>query len=587
MTYDDLFKELSNISAREQAGEISHEEALSLVSKLPKDVLKQATNLALVPQAKKDTPEGFFAFYEILHGFAPPDHVKSEISEIFLAHEEGRGYSLNGWRGSWKSVSLSVTFQAWRIGLEPHKTNVTICANDDSAEKITKAIAAIIEYHPGWNLVFPNVVPDKGKWSVEGFWVLDTDLPREKWTEKQAGVIDPTFVGGGHGSTRVNGKHPTGCLIVDDLHDINNSSSDKERKIVTKTMTTVILKTAVRAKDKLSTWVLNVGVPWADDDSHHVLKKSGSFRTQTIPAMKRALEGDKEAVYLDGVNKNTGAVYDDIIGWWILTEPKRFGVNSIMSERSLGKAEFWQMIMMDIKTGKTGGLKYYPYPKDRIEKHWPTLAGVDPSFTLQDRQEHISKNSSFAMAVGSKIPGGNAVLRGGVLEQCNLNRAATHIMSAQSDYPNWLFSAVENVGMGLLFKETIRLINPNLILVTSDLGGIRQAGEKAGKAKNKKTRIETELAPWLENAVILISDDPDDKFLSAVKDGLENFHELDDQSADERLDALDAFYHMVKAMPDVLQRRVSREQLPSVRVKPKSKSPISGLSRHRGYGVAR
>ena len=79
-----------------------------------------------------------------------------------------------------------MTFLAFRIGLEPHKTNIVVSANDDSAEKVTKAIAAIIEHHPAWKLAFPNVVPDTGRWSVEGFSVIDQSMSRSEWAQKQS-----------------------------------------------------------------------------------------------------------------------------------------------------------------------------------------------------------------------------------------------------------------------------------------------------------------------------------------------------------------------------------------------------------------
>src|SRR3990167_4501022 len=260
----------------------------------------------LVLLARVDSPEGFEAFYELIHKIKPPRHIMRSVRGIYKAHEEGKGYTLNGFRGSWKSVSLSLTFQAYRIGLEPSKTNVTISANDDSAEKITKAIAQMIEFHPAWKKVFPHVVPIEGKWSAEGYWVWDNRTTREKWAQQQASVIDPTFVGGGYMSTRINGKHPTGVLCVDDLHDINNSLSDTERKAVVNAMTTVILYTAVRKDDKLDTWFVNIGVPWWGGDSHQVLKKSGAFLYDDIPAMVRVPEGTEGAVYIDGEYRRTG-----------------------------------------------------------------------------------------------------------------------------------------------------------------------------------------------------------------------------------------------------------------------------------------
>ena len=176
------------------------------------------------------SPDGYFAFYELIHGFPPPKHVRTWIYDIFDAHREGKGYTLLGFRGSWKSVSLSVTFVAWRIGLEPRKTNVLMSAEEGKALNWTTSIAQYIETHPEWKRVFPNIVPITGKWGTNGYWVRDTEKSEAEWEQLQAGVVDPTFVGGGYQSRAINGKHPTGCLVVDDSHHLNNSSSERSAR---------------------------------------------------------------------------------------------------------------------------------------------------------------------------------------------------------------------------------------------------------------------------------------------------------------------------------------------------------------------
>lgn len=538
--------------------------------------------IELLELCKSDSPEGYCAFYEGIHGIKPPWQVALWIKEIYEAHEQGLGYTLNGFRGSWKSVSVSVDFTTWRIGKEPRKTNMVISANDDSADKITKAIAQIIEFHPFWKKAFPNIVPDEGRWSGNGYWVVDNSMPKEEWANLQAGVIDPTLLGGGYTSTRINGKHPTGVLAIDDIHDLNNSTSDTERRYVVRFVTTILMKAVIRINDKLDTWIVNVGVPWAEDDTHRVLSRSGAFKSHNLAVMKAAREGDEGAVYIDGVNDQTGVVYEDIKGWWILTWGDKFGINTIKKERGLGKFDFGQMMMMDLSSAKAGGIRYYTYPKRDVDRMWPCVSGVDPSYTFKERKEFERKSSAFALGNVLKRPQGGAVLEGGILEQCSTNTAANHLAATKSIFQNHQYFAVENVGIGRLFLETMRLINPSLIIVGSDLGGIRMKGERAGKAKDKSTRIRTELAPHLENATIFISDE-DTEYLNAVRDGLDNFGELDPTKADFRWDALDAFYHAVKAMPDVLQKAGGKEEIVFKKV---SHSPLEGRQAAR-YGYRR
>jgi len=522
-------------------------------------VREEGREAELTALCRVDSPEGFCAFYEGLHGIKPPWQVVLWVKEIYEAHEQGLGYTLNGFRGSWKSTSLSVDFVAWRIAKEPQKTNLIVCANDDSANKITKSIAQVIEWHPFWKKAFPDVVPVEGRWSEHGYWVRDASIPMEEWAREQAGVIDPTFLGGGYTSTRINGKHPTGVLAIDDIHDLNNSASEIERKFVVKFVTTVLMKTVIYVNDKLDTWVLNIGVPWADDDTHQVLARSGAFKSHVLPVMTRAEEGEGD--YIDGVNEVTGAVYEDIVGWWKLAWKEKFGVKSIKQIRGASKADFHQMMMMDMHAARAGGLRYYVYPHQEIDKTMPCVTGVDPSYTFRERREYDAKSSCFAAANVVKRIQGGLVLEGGVLEQCTTQEAAGQLRAIKSRFANHLFFAVENAGIGRLFKQILELIAPELVLIDSDL-----RMERSGKTKNKWDRIKTELAPFLESAVVLVSDE-DTEFLKAVRDGLDRFHELEPQKADKRWDALDAFYHAVKSMPDVVRQDV---------VKKESVSPFAG-----------
>lgn len=575
----------SNLELFEQLAELAkaYPDRFEEVKKRPEwnVVLAEKRRIELVEAAKQDTAEGFFAYYEGKFGFPPPPQVVRWINKIYVAHANRKGFTVNGYRGSWKSVSLSVTFTEFRIGHEPRKTNLVVSSNGPTADKIVENITETIEFHPWWKQVFPHVVPDKGRWSANGYWVIDNSMTREEWAKLQADTIDPTLVGGGYTSTQINGKHPTGVCVSDDLHGLNNSTSEAERKAVVKFYTTELSKTMVRKEDKF-TWALNVGVPWGNDDVHQTLTQSGGYESDTYPVMSRANEGDEGAVYFDGVNQTTGVVYDDIAGWWNLSNPDVFGVEDILFSRGLGKYDFHQMMMMDLKAASQGGLKYNPFPKENIDTSWEAVAGCDPSYTFKERKEFEVKSSAFALAVILIRPWnqGGAIVEGGELLQCTPNAAAGLLAALQSRFLRFKHTAVENVGIGMLFLETMRKINPSLVVVGSDLGGIRLKGEKAGKARDKSTRTRMELAPWLENGTILISTDRSE-YLDTLRDGLDNFYELDPHKPDKRWDAIDALYHAVKAVPWVLQRSAVKDELPQVFKQHKTQHPLAG---RRLYG---
>ncbi len=521
----------------------------------------------LAARARVDSVDGYCAFYELIHGFPPPDHVIQEIATIYKAHNEGVGSVVFAWRGSWKSVSISVTFIAYRIGLEPHKTNMVVSANDDSAEKVSKAIAAIIEYHPSWKLVFPHVVPDTGRWSVEGFSVLDNGISREEWAKRQSGVIDPTLIGGGYKSSRLIGKHPSGVLDIDDIHDRDNSSSERERKAVVDILVKTILKTVIKENDKMTTWLIAVGTPWALDDAYYTMRNTGQYEFISIPAMERMPEG--QGVYIDGVNRD-GVVFEDIKGWWKLTFPQHFGIKTVIKERADGKQSFWQMIMLDLAAASSGRLKYYEYPKDEITYDLYTIGGADPT-TFEESNEG-NRNSHFALAYVSKLPSGGAVIVDGVLERCSQTAAENHILVAQGMFPNWQYVAVENVSVGKVFLQTLQR-NARIKAIPSGLRDITD-----GRISSKRDRV-LQTHKWFENGTVKISS-ADTPFLNALRRLFDKFYDLDPKH-DYSFDAFDAVYHALRNMPEVLMSYEA--DIPRPRVK--HLRAIDKIGLHVGYGA--
>ncbi len=523
----------------------------------------------------EDSPRSFLAYCELLDGAPIAPHLQKQAVKVYEDHAKGTGSVLLAFRGSRKTTTWGVKFISYRVGKEPHKTNIAIGAVDDSPEKVCKSIAAIIEFHPEWKRCFPNVVPDPDRgWSVEGYYVKDVgtaDKPisKEDWTKKQASTIDPSFVGGGYQSKRINGKHPTGVLYIDDVHDINNNS-EKQRKEVVRALTTVILKTVIRINDKLSTWVLGIGVPWATDDGYQTMVNAG-YGLMLTPAMVRANEGDPNAVYIDGFNPTLNVTYEDIKGWWILTWPENFGINAILQERSFGKAEFWQMIMLDIATASTGRLIYHEFPARDIKPDWPRLGGCDPiSFddTMKD-----TKTSFFALGVGVKRPIGGLIVETGVLEQCTLTAGENYIFSMQNKYINWLYTAVENVGVGKVFIQSLRR-NPYIRIIASGLKGISDA-----RLRSKRDRFLNDVAPLLESGDLLISDE-DNPYLNALRRGFTHFFDLDPEHSKE-FDAMDSLWHIVKSAPDAVRKHIDSDT--DRKQRQRSTNPLAGIGVWHGY----
>lgn len=501
-----------------------------------------------------DNPSGFAAFYELIHGNQAPADALRWIETIYRAHDEGVGALIWAWRGSWKSTTISVTFLAFRIGHEPEKTNLVISANDDTADKITAAIAAIIEHNPAWKLAFPHVTPDKERgWGAEGYWVKDERLPYEEWAAKQASVIDPTLLGAGYTSSRLIGKHPSGVLNIDDIHDERNSISDRERAHVVRVVSDTILPMALKDNDRLITWEIVVGTPWAEDDAYHYLKNTGQFEFIRAPIGEIVDEGTPGAVYVDGRNRD-GVVFTDIVGWWMLTRPEAYGAKAIVRERATsGLRGFARMYKLDLKAANIAGLKYYTYPHEKIDlERWETGGGADLATVIEKGLRDDPGRDKFSHAYGVKTPLGQLVVFDGVIEQCTQAQAEDHLKRPQTVFKRWRHTVLEGDGMGETFYISLLRRNPTLRVMMQKTRG-----------RSKRYRQEQEMGPWLERGVVLISD-ADTPYLNQLRQALDKFPEGNN-------DIRDGLYWLCKAFPEVLQMPAEEDELPVPEARKKKK----------------
>ena len=503
---------------------------------------------------------GFAAFYRLVHGNDLPKHARRWVEDIFqecgAEEKQYEGVVLWAWRGSWKSTTISVTLTAFYVGHNPELTNLIIGANDDSAEKLAAAVSRIIELHPAWQMVFPYVVPDKDKgWGAEGYSVWDNRMDKAAWTQRTSSTIDPTFLGAGYNSSRLIGKHPTGLLLIDDIHDEKNSISARERETVVRVVAETILPMAVRRK----TWIVAIGTPWDEDDALHYLKNTGVFYHVAIPVMVRADEG--EGVYVDG-SLPDGISFGDIRGWWKLAWDEMFDAGRIVVERAkAGLRGFSRMFLLDLASGRQGGLKFYTYPADRIEvDRWELGAGVDFATVLESTRSEQTGRDKFSMAWGAKDPLGRIIVFDGILEQCTQAQAEDHMEKPQSVFGRrWRRTVLEGDGIGEQFFISLMRRNPGLRVIMQKTGG-----------KAKHYRQERELGPWLENGRVLVSDG-DTPYLNALRKALDDF-------PDGNNDIRDGLYWLLFVFPETLTMPRADEAVAQSRDRQKEKHPIYAVA---------
>ena len=517
---------------------------------------REAWRRELLPDSARtnDDPWGFADFYEVIHGERMPRHafyewviplywaagkisdedvilfysdapdysyIVDDIKEQFLdIGQLARGIVIEAFRGSTKTTSITVTFCAFRIGHEPHRANLIVQVGDDSATNNTQQIADIIENTPGWKMVFPHVVPDPHQgWGAGGYEVKVThdtktgeEIDYTLWRELNTQRLDPTLLGVGYKSRQLIGKHPDGLLVIDDIHDENNTSSRREQEKVRVILTDTIFPTMT-----IDTWKVFIGTPWNENDTLHYVASTGEFLHVKTPVKR----GEK------------------------LTWPEKFTDEEIRKwERVSGKRGFARMYMLDLSFSKNRVFIYQLYPSSEIRFNWPMVGGVDYAGTMDEYTNKAGRNDYFAMAYSAKLPRGGAVCVDGVLEHCTQDQGETYVNRPQEIFPNWINSVVESDGAAEVFIQTIKR-NPGLRIIPMKT-----------KGRGKGKRLEIEMAPWLENGTVRISD-AETPFLNELR------HELDTYPDCENDDALDALYWSLRAMPDVLVLRKDEEELPT------------------------
>lgn len=528
--------------------------------------------MALLARELPNSVVGFVLFYMFITRGPIPVHALNWIKKIYSDKSNDMGTLIFAFRGSWKTTTISIMFTAYQIGKYPWKSNLILSNNDASAQNITGAVADIIMNDPRWKEIFPNVVPDKpAGWGAQGYWIRDIDIEADEWAELTNKSKDPTLLGLGITSGSVIGKHPTGVLLMDDIHDESNSISATERAKVVKMVTDTVLPMAVTDATKeegqqLETFTLCVGTPWHEDDAYHYLRDTGEFGFMYSPLLWSVDAKTEDAVYFD---------HKQLQGHFKLAWEERIPYTAVISlYNKSGHRGFGRMYLLSLASANELGLEYTLFPSAQLpDPHVVSLeavSGVDYATMLEIRGKVIlEKNrSKFALAYGLILPQRVLVITGGVLGHFSQLKAEGHVIRVQGMFPRHRTTGVEMNGKGEEFFS-----------ILSRHKEIDLLPYWTGKAK-KEARLEMELGPWLEMGKIMVSDE-DTEFLMALRKALAEFPH-------GNLDILDAVYGCMKTIPDILvvdKIEQSREELMSRGQRQRgSNNPFSAFG-VRNYGT--
>lgn len=468
-----------------------------------------------------DPVKRFVGFYTLVHNQLPPTHTLKWIKMMYDAQEKDMGVVIKAFRGSTKSTTFN-TFAAWITGERPEGSTLIIRGTDQAAKESAEQIADIIENNNGFKAFFPNVVPDKDKgWGQGGYEVKRSDLDYGEWRRRNSDRRDPSVVALPYKSASVLGMHPSNFLGVDDLHNDENTTSDREFERVIRILTGTIFPTR-RPHNPLTVFV---GTPWLTDDVLERVIETGGYLEDVTPVYTRG-----GTIQFEWENEKVS-----------LTWPERMGEEQIIKEYNQditpNKSEFARMMLCDLSRAEGSVFRWQDYPYREINVAWVANGGCDYA-SVPDPTRRDPGRSHYALSYLLKNPVTNSlVVYDGVLEQCTQEIGEKHIVTAQSIFPNWGYTVVEGDGKGEEFIAVLRR-NP----------GIRMDARKTG-GKRKADRLVLGLGPWLANGRVLISD-ADTPFLNALRRFLSLFPNV--TRNDPGWDAADSVYWALHAFPECL-----------------------------------
>lgn len=428
--------------------------------------------------AQEFSPEGFRAFYFVIFGVWPPEHVDGWIGKIFEAIRAEKNTLIEAFRGSTKSTTV-IALIAFYMGHHPERTNLVIGSGDKDAVEIVSMVAnRIILHSEGWKIVFPHVVRDEnGNWGENsGYDVKDTNKPYEKFIqEKSKSGRASSLIGVGYASNYLPGPHPTGMMIVDDIY--NEESANSEALMIK--IENIYNGTILPMKEPGTIHIL-IGTPWNEDDLISTKKLSNQYVRIFTPVRKP-----------DGTP----------------TWPEKWDAEAIhkKEEELDDPIQFARMYDLDLAkiqgmTLKKGTLRWYDHQKIlKYGEDWPVFIGVDFTSTEDPTRKNVDY---FALAVGKLLPGNvGVVVTDGIRVRLDQAQAEGTVVEWVSKYPYFVELGIEAVFSGRDFRNYLlnnMTLMRNNIVPTALRGGPFQ--------RSKGYRFEKILQPAFKRAEIYLSD---------------------------------------------------------------------------------
>ena len=451
--------------------------------------------LALVARIN-DTPDGFAAYFELMHGKKLRPGAFEWVELAYQALVENKGFLNEVHREGAKTETFAKHFLSFRIGHEPEKTNLIIRINGEKADQTTSTVSSIIEFNEKWKKVFPHIVPDKTKgWGAKGYFVKRMDIEYADWINiRTMGDDYPTFVGYGWDSGSIVGSRVSGICLIDDIVDTKTVKSEADMQAIENLVKEVLTLTIKRGA-----WEIWNFTPYAFNDIYQDRKATGNYIHNLSPVMTLAKEGDEGATFWPEDE------YVPLSGsWWVLAWPAEWDFERLAKKyKDIGQVRFARQMLLDL-TAMSGNtlrgewIRYFP--ADKIDLSWPVFLGIDYA-SVSDKLK-TAKRDYFTLSIFRGMPGGGIVIVGGLRAHLT-KKEGLDALARYSDQHNTLqLVGVESLGKGEEFYN-------DALLLRDIQGGIYPLMKIQHGRKSKGERFEDWLAPRFESGRIWVTNAPD------------------------------------------------------------------------------
>lgn len=463
------------------------------LSKKDLNLRRQQLAMVLAPELPFSA-EGYREHYIGIFGWQLPPHGWDWMQEFFEAYNNGwRRFLVKAFRGATKSTIFTIGFGSYWLTKFENDAVMIVQKGDVPANKTSSAVASIIKDNAAWRQMYPDLVPDEPQgWGFNGYEVKNKSIDYGDWRREVLRLRpkDPSLVAYGWSSGSIVGSHPH-LLLIDDIHDEENTASEREVDRVIRTLKGNILQTLNRPPDleedgdwKEPTAIVSY-TPWYPYDAYAYLESTGLYYQIETPLIEPARQGE------DGAFQWRQKYW---VMPWNIKEPQKYLDDKV---QEYGEQDFARMQLLNLKAAEGLNLKrewLHEFPVDQIDPSWPVYFGVDYASTA-DKIRPGQDPDYFALAIGRGIPGGGVVIVDGIQLRLSQADSEKKVKALASLYPQLETIGFEKLGKG--YDAMWSLISSGLPIIPCPMEGER--------LRPKGERFEKIMAPMFQFSRVWIS----------------------------------------------------------------------------------